>query len=92
MQTQVPHAVDHEAGHGIPGSCQFNGVLPSELNQKLSDLLIKQQEVQITELEKELSLTQCKLCDKEAELQALKDCVKRLTEFSLSNGSGKDNI
>ncbi|XP_059305757.1 uncharacterized protein LOC132057261 isoform X2 [Lycium ferocissimum] len=62
---------------------QFNGVLPSELDQKLCHLLIEQQESQIVELESELHQTHSKLHEKEAELQALKDCVRRLTEFSL---------
>ncbi|XP_044491826.1 uncharacterized protein LOC123215679 isoform X2 [Mangifera indica] len=63
---------------------QTHGVSPSELNQKLSHLLIEQQGNQIVDLESELHLAQTKLYEKEAELQALKDCVKRLTEFSLS--------
>ncbi|PHU06637.1 hypothetical protein BC332_23126 [Capsicum chinense] len=62
---------------------QFSGVLPSELDQKLCHLLIEQQEGQIVELESELRQTHSKLHEKEAELQALKDCVRRLTEFSL---------
>lgn len=65
-----------------------NGVLPSELDQKLCHLLIEQQEGQIVELESELRQTHSKLHEKEAELQALKDCVRRLTEFSLGNASG----
>ncbi|KAK4833533.1 hypothetical protein QYF36_006801 [Acer negundo] len=67
--------------------CQGLGVSPSELKQKLSHLLIKQQENQIVDLESELHSAQSKLCEKETELQALKDCVKRLTEFSLSTVS-----
>ncbi|KAE9619723.1 hypothetical protein Lalb_Chr02g0156301 [Lupinus albus] len=66
---------------------QFRGPLPSELNQKLSNLLIKQQENQITELESELHLTRSNFQQKEAELRALKECVKHLTEFSLSTVS-----
>ncbi|TXG58534.1 hypothetical protein EZV62_016363 [Acer yangbiense] len=69
--------------------CQSLGVSPSELKQKLSHLLIKQQENQIVDLESELHSAQSKLCEKETELQALKDCVKRLTEFSLSTVSGR---
>ncbi|XP_060201600.1 uncharacterized protein LOC132630084 isoform X2 [Lycium barbarum] len=65
------------------GTYQFNGVLPSELDQKLCHLLIEQQESQIVELESELHQTHSKLHEKEAELQALKDCVRRLTEFTL---------
>lgn len=67
---------------------QCSGVLPSELDQKLCHLLIEQQEGQIVELESELRQTHSKLHEKEAELQALKDCVRRLTEFSLGNASG----
>lgn len=69
-------------------SYQYNGVLPGELNQKLCHLLVEQQENQIMELETELHQAHSKLHQKEAELQALKDCVKRLTEFSLVNASG----
>lgn len=63
------------------------GVLPSELNQKLCHVLIEQQGSQIMELESELHLAQRKLNEKEAELQALKDCVKRLTALNLSTVS-----
>ncbi|XP_019432283.1 PREDICTED: uncharacterized protein LOC109339324 isoform X2 [Lupinus angustifolius] len=66
---------------------QFRGALPSELNQKLNNLLIKQQENQIAELESELHLTRSNFQQKEAELQALKECVKHLTDFSLSTVS-----
>ncbi|KAL2533668.1 hypothetical protein Adt_07019 [Abeliophyllum distichum] len=66
---------------------QFNGVLPSELDKKLSHLLIEQQKSEIVELETELHSTHSKLQEKETELQALKDCVKRLTEFSLASVS-----
>ncbi|KAJ8542196.1 hypothetical protein K7X08_017062 [Anisodus acutangulus] len=62
---------------------KFSGVLPSELDQKLCHLLIEQQESQIVKLESELCQTHSKLHEKEAELQALKDCVRHLTEFSL---------
>ncbi|XP_028079489.1 uncharacterized protein LOC114281247 isoform X1 [Camellia sinensis] len=72
-------------------SCQLSGVLPSELDQKLCHLLIEQQESQIVGLESELHLAQSKLHDKEAELQALKDCVKRLTEFSLATASDEES-
>lgn len=67
---------------------QSHGVLASELNQKLSHLLIKQQENQIAELESELHLAQSNLHQKEVELQALKDCVRCLTEISISTVSG----
>ncbi|KAK6779597.1 hypothetical protein RDI58_021781 [Solanum bulbocastanum] len=69
---------------------QCSGVLPSELDQKLCHLLIEQQEGQIVELESELRQTHSKLHEKEAELQALKDCVRRLTEFSLGNASDEE--
>ncbi|XP_022934070.1 uncharacterized protein LOC111441353 [Cucurbita moschata] len=64
-----------------------HGVVPAELDQKLCHVLIEQQENQIVELESELHVAQSKLNEKEAELQALKDCVKRLTEFSLTTVS-----
>ncbi|CAJ1968484.1 unnamed protein product [Sphenostylis stenocarpa] len=66
---------------------ESHGVSASELHQKLSHLLMKQQENQIMELESELHQTQSNLHEKEAELQALKNCVKRLTELSLSTVS-----
>ncbi|CAL0299588.1 unnamed protein product [Lupinus luteus] len=66
---------------------QFCGASPSELNQKLSNLLIQQQENQIAELESELHLTRSNFQQKEAELRALKECVKHLTDFSLSTVS-----
>lgn len=78
----------HEREGQSSNSYQFHGVLPAELDQKLCHVLIGQQENQIVELESELNLAQSKLHEKEAELQALKDCVKRLTEFSLSTVSG----
>lgn len=64
-----------------------HGVVPAELDQKLCHLLIEQQEHQIVELESELNSAQSKLHSKEAELQALKECVRRLTDFSLSTVS-----
>ena len=70
-------------------SSQFDGVVPAELDQKLCHLLIEQQEHQIVELESELHSAQSKLNSKEAELQALKDCVRRLTDISLSTVSGR---
>lgn len=66
-----------------------HGVVPAELDQKLCHLLIEQQEHQIVELESELNSAQSKLHSKEAELQALKECVRRLTDFSLSTVSGR---
>ncbi|KAJ7972431.1 POLAR LOCALIZATION DURING ASYMMETRIC DIVISION AND protein [Quillaja saponaria] len=77
----------HETEGPISKSCQIHGVLPSELDQKLSHLLIERQEDQIGELESELHLAQSKLLEKEAELHALKDCVRRLTKFSISTVS-----
>ncbi|KAJ4828422.1 hypothetical protein Tsubulata_016759 [Turnera subulata] len=68
-------------------SYQSQGVSPSELDQKLCHLLIEQQENQIVGLESELNLAQAKILEKETELQALKDCVRRLTQFSLSTVS-----
>ncbi|KAI5665323.1 hypothetical protein M9H77_24646 [Catharanthus roseus] len=71
-------------------SHQPSGVLPSVLDQKLCHLLIEQQEGQIMELESKLQRTHSKLNEKEVELQTLKDCVKRLTEFSLGNASDEE--
>lgn len=65
----------------------FHGVLPAELDKKLCHVLIDRQESQIVELESELQSAQLKLQEKETELQALKDCVKRLTQLSLSTVS-----
>uniref|UniRef100_A0A7N0U790 Uncharacterized protein n=1 Tax=Kalanchoe fedtschenkoi TaxID=63787 RepID=A0A7N0U790_KALFE len=72
-------------------SYQFGGVKPSVLDKKLSQLLIQQQESQINELEHELLSANSKLNQKEAELRALKDCVRRLSNFSFSNISGLDS-
>ncbi|CAL5373484.1 unnamed protein product [Camellia sinensis] len=72
-------------------SCQLSGVLPSELDQKLCHLLIEQQESQIVGLESELHWAQSKLHEKETELQALKDYVKHLTEFSLATASDEES-
>ncbi|KAK3038409.1 hypothetical protein RJ639_030575 [Escallonia herrerae] len=71
-------------------SYRYNGVLPSELDKKLCHLLIEQQESQIVELESDLQQAHSKLHDKEAELQAPKECVRRLTEFSLANASDEE--
>nr|GME17091.1 uncharacterized protein LOC109156064 isoform X1 [Ipomoea batatas] len=71
-------------------SYELNGVPPSKLHQKLSQVLIEQQESQIVELESELQRSHRKLHEKEAELQALKDCVRRLTDFSLATASDED--
>ncbi|KAM4089916.1 hypothetical protein ACJW30_09G020100 [Castanea mollissima] len=86
-ETEVSDMQLHEAEGQNLNSNQFDGVVPAELDQKLCHLLIEQQENQIVELESELHSAQSKLNSKEAELQALKDCVRRLTDFSLSNVS-----
>ncbi|GAV68867.1 hypothetical protein CFOL_v3_12370 [Cephalotus follicularis] len=90
-EENVAQTEDHELqgqDHEMQGQSfdyyQSHGVLPSELDKKLCHLRIEQQENQIVELESELHLAQSKLQEKESELQALKDCIKRLTEFSLS--------
>lgn len=75
--------------NGKSGS--FNGVSPTLLDQKLSQVLLEQQESHIVELETELVKSNSKLNEKEAELQALKDCVRRLTEFSLASISDDEN-
>ncbi|KAK1434920.1 hypothetical protein QVD17_00675 [Tagetes erecta] len=69
---------------------QCNGVIPYELDKKLSHLLIQQQESQIVDLESELQHTNSKLLEKESELQALKDCVKRLSDFSVTCPSDEE--
>ncbi|KAK7337039.1 hypothetical protein VNO77_17597 [Canavalia gladiata] len=69
-------------------SSQYHGVSASELNQKLCQLLIEQQETQITDLESELNLAQSKLREKEAELQALKNCLRLLPGIPPSTVSG----
>ncbi|KAG7581147.1 hypothetical protein ISN44_As08g008750 [Arabidopsis suecica] len=72
-------------------SYQCGGISASELDKKLSHLLIEQQEGQINELEAELQTTQSKLQEKEAELQALKVCVRRLTEFPILDRSDDEH-
>ncbi|ESQ49097.1 hypothetical protein EUTSA_v10020860mg [Eutrema salsugineum] len=72
-------------------SYQCGGISASELDKKLSHLLIEQQEGQINELEAELQTTQSKLQEKEAELRALKVCVRRLTEFPLLDRSDDEH-
>ncbi|KAI3823423.1 hypothetical protein L1987_04859 [Smallanthus sonchifolius] len=69
---------------------QCNGVMPYELDQKLCHLLIEHQESQIVDLESELQHTNTKLLEKESELQALKDCVKRLSDFSVTCPSDEE--
>ena len=70
----------HEMEGQSSDSYQSHGVLAAELDRKLCHVLIEHQENQIVELKSELHLAKSKLHEKEAELQALKDCVKRLTE------------
>ncbi|GMI80026.1 hypothetical protein like AT3G09730 [Hibiscus trionum] len=89
-ETEVSAKSQHEPMEARFDSYQCHGVLPSELDKKLCHLLIEQQENQIEELESELNTAQSKLREKEAELQALKDCVRRLTNFSLSIISDDD--
>ncbi|KAG7964508.1 hypothetical protein I3843_09G174800 [Carya illinoinensis] len=86
VDTEVS-AMDFCEAEGQNSGSYQHGVVPAELDQKLCHLLIEQQEHQIVELESELNLAQSKLHSKEAELQALKDCVRRLTAFSLSTVS-----
>ncbi|KAG8648507.1 hypothetical protein MANES_08G004115v8 [Manihot esculenta] len=69
-------------------SFQCHGVLPSELDQKLSHLHIEQLENQIEELESKLHAAQSKLNEKEAEL----DCVKLLTEIFPSTVSDDEAV
>ena len=88
LQLKVPNEGCYGTDNWNFNSSQSHGILASELNQKLSRLLIEQQEQQIMELESELHLAQSKLQQKEAELQALKDCVRCLTELPLSTYSG----
>ncbi|GAB4833732.1 hypothetical protein Ancab_031981 [Ancistrocladus abbreviatus] len=80
-EVEAFHEPDYQSSSCFP----FCGVSPSTLNQKLSRVLIKQQEGQILELEAELNLAYSKLQEKEAELQALKDCVRSLTKISISS-------
>ena len=88
VQDDVPDEGYHKTDELDFNYVQSQGVSPSELNKKLSHLLIEQQENQIADLEAELQLAQSRLNEKEAELQALKDCVRSLTELSLSTVSG----
>ncbi|XP_023744967.1 protein POLAR LOCALIZATION DURING ASYMMETRIC DIVISION AND REDISTRIBUTION [Lactuca sativa] len=85
LKLHISKSQDHDLE-----SNQSGGVIPYELDQKLCHLLIEQQESQIVDLESELHFTNSKLLEKESELQALKDCVKRLTEFSLTCPSDEE--
>ncbi|KAI4364266.1 hypothetical protein MLD38_020382 [Melastoma candidum] len=80
----------HEQADESLGLHYSNGVSPHLLKQKLSHVLIEQQENHIVELESELHVTRSKLNEKEAELRALKDCVRRLSNISLSAVSEED--
>ncbi|KAJ1443846.1 hypothetical protein SESBI_00016 [Sesbania bispinosa] len=73
LQVKVPNEGCHATDGWDFNTSQYNGISATELNQKLSQLLIEQQENQIADLESELNLAQSKLQEKEAELQALKD-------------------
>ncbi|KAH9330849.1 hypothetical protein KI387_002957, partial [Taxus chinensis] len=59
-----------------------DGVSPYELDRHLRDLLEKQQEEKISELELELKSMEDKLCGKERELQQWKDRLRCLAEHS----------
>lgn len=89
MQTGSPSRYSQENEGQVPHFSQLYGVTPSELDNKLCHLVIDQQEKQISELESELALVQTRLHEKEVELQALRDCVRRMAEFSSSFNSGK---
>ncbi|KAI4378743.1 hypothetical protein MLD38_016180 [Melastoma candidum] len=80
----------HEQADESLGLHYSNGVLPHLLKQKPSHVLIQQQEKHIVELESELHSTRSKLNEKEAELRALKDCVRRLSNISLSAESDEE--
>eukprot|EP01018_Ginkgo_biloba_P024082 Gb_00304 [translate_table: standard] len=69
-----------------------NGVSPYELDRHLRDLLEKQQEEKILELEAELKSTETRLRTKEQELQQWKDHVRCLTELSFGATSGEDSM
>ncbi|XP_030494182.1 uncharacterized protein LOC115710021 isoform X2 [Cannabis sativa] len=89
-------ALTEEPGQGVQEMDQLEKELESEL-QKLPWCTIEASDIecsvdlvkenQIEELESELHVAQSKLHEKEAELQTLKDCVKRLTQFSISSFS-----
>lgn len=64
------------------------GVSPYDLDRRLCELLEKQQEETISELEEELKSTKNELHDKEIELQHWKEHVSRLLELSFVTNSG----
>ncbi|KAL0336878.1 UNVERIFIED_CONTAM: hypothetical protein Scaly_1962900 [Sesamum calycinum] len=90
MQVENFSEEHHSEDHGNLNLCPYDGVLPAELDKKLCHVLIERQESQIVGLEAELHHAHSKLQEKEAELQALKNCVKRLSEFSLANEEIED--
>lgn len=67
------------------------GVSPYELDRRLHDLLEKQQEDRISELEVELKSTETKLHVKERELQHWKEQVRCLAELSFGANSGDNS-
>ncbi|KAM7531761.1 hypothetical protein LguiB_035171 [Lonicera macranthoides] len=90
LKKEVPAEEFYERKCQNSESDQYVGVKPTELDQKLCHLLIEQQEGQIVDLESELQQTHSRLHEKEAELQALKDCVRRLTQVSLASASDEE--
>lgn len=87
LEEMGPNLHEFQVGDDGCYKTEFEGVLASELSQRLNHLLIERQENQIAELESELHLAQSKIHEKEAELQALKDTVRRLSQISLSTFS-----
>ncbi|XP_042482026.1 uncharacterized protein LOC122062448 [Macadamia integrifolia] len=87
MNTELLDDSPHKLEGIYFDSHQSHGVIPSELDKRLCHLLIEQQESQILELEAKLESSQSKLYEKETDLQALKDCVRHLTELSLETTS-----
>lgn len=67
------------------------GVSPYELDKRIRDLLEKQQEEKISELEVELKSTEIKLHAKERELQHWKERVRCLAELSFGANSGDNS-
>lgn len=67
------------------------GVSPYELDRRLCELLEKQREETISELEGELKSTENELHDKEIELQHWKEHVSRLLELSFVTDSGDES-
>jgi hypothetical protein len=67
------------------------GVSPYEFDRRLCDLLEKQQEETISELEVELKSTEIELHARERELQHWKEHVRHLVEFSFGTDSGDES-